>query len=99
MDKPAIHLKYIISRITSFFDVLGKANHRPNCADEVILTRSDDLVQPTIGWSSFSKKDGVNNGWAMEQLPFEEVKIDIANYACIIYIKKCIIIVIIHKKN
>ena len=49
MDKPAINFKYINSRITSFFDVLGKANHRPNCADKVILTRSDDLVQPTIG--------------------------------------------------
>ena len=46
MDKPAIHSKYINSSVTG---VLGKANHRPYCADEVILTRSDDLVQPTIG--------------------------------------------------
>ena len=57
MDKPAIHLKYINSMVTSFFDVLGKANHRPYFADEVILTRSDDLLQPTIGWSSNAKKD------------------------------------------
>jgi hypothetical protein len=49
MEKLAIHLKYINSRVTSFFDVLGKANHRLYCADEVILTRSDDLVQPSIG--------------------------------------------------
>ena len=59
MEKPAIHLKYRNSRVTSFFDILGKANHRPYCADEVILTRSDDLVQPTIGWSSYTKKDAV----------------------------------------
>jgi hypothetical protein len=49
MDKPAIHLKYINSRVTSFFGILGKANHSPYCADEVILTQSDDLVRPTIG--------------------------------------------------
>ena len=38
LEKPAIHLKYNNSRVTSFFDVLGKANHLPYCADEVILT-------------------------------------------------------------
>jgi hypothetical protein len=54
MDKSAIHSKYINSRVTSFLQ-----NHRPYCADEVILTRSDDLVQPTIGWSSYTKKDAV----------------------------------------
>ena len=59
MEKLAIHLKYINSRVTSFFGILGKANHRPYCADEVILTESDDLVQPTIGWSSYTKKDAV----------------------------------------
>ena len=60
MEKLAIHLKYINSRVTSFFGILGKANHRPYCADEVILTQSDDLVQPTIGWSSYTKKDAVS---------------------------------------
>ena len=49
MEKPAIHLKFINTRVACFFDILGKAIHRPYCADEVILTRSDDLVQPTIG--------------------------------------------------
>ncbi len=49
MEKLAIHLKYINSRVTSFFGIIGKANHCPYCADEVILTKSDDLVQPTIG--------------------------------------------------
>jgi len=59
MEKPAIHSKYINSRVTSFFDVLRKANHRPYCADEVILKRSDDLLQPTIGWSSYTRKGAV----------------------------------------
>ena len=93
MGKPAIHLKYNNSRVTSFFDVLGKANHRPYCTDEVILTRSDDLVQPTIGWSSYTKETLSSNGWAMEQLtllqnqfPVEEVKIDITfKYKLFIY--------------
>ena len=81
MDKPAIHLKYIKNRVTSFFNILGKANQRPYCADEV------------IGWSRaanyslifiYQKKTLSNNGWAMDQLPLpqkkfpvEDVKIDI----------------------
>ena len=59
MDKLEIHSEFINSRIASFFDILGKANHRPYCADEVILTQTDDLVQPTIGLSSYTKKKAV----------------------------------------
>ncbi len=80
MEKLAIYLKYINSRVTSFFGILGKA-------DEVILTQSDDLVQPTIGWSSYTEKDAVSQ-WLSDgtintppsiqnQFPVEEVKIDI----------------------
>ena len=87
MGKPAIHLKYNNSMVTNFFDVLGKANHHPYCADEVILTRSDDLVQPTIGWYSYTEKMLSSNGWVMEQLTLLRNQFPNSNYAYIIYIK------------
>ena len=84
MDKPAIRLKYINSRVTSFFDVLGKTNHRPIAQMRLsphdrMIWCSQLLVDPHI-----PKKTLSYNGWAMEQstllqnqFPVEEVKIDI----------------------